>query len=246
MWVSFLIAVLALVFAAWLMAQVNRMAVIVYEWEHALLYVDGRFERQLPAGRHRVWPKGKRRRIEKVSAREQVLNSAQVDVLTADRYALRLSASVTYRIIDPRAVVENPPYERLYRAVNEALLTIAIGKSLDALVTERAALGEPLAALIAPKLPELELSATISAVTLPPEVRRMMTELERARMEGQVALERARGEQAALRSLANAARLLKGNPELMALRTLQAASPTGKGATLVLGQGALTLPASEG
>ena len=55
--------------------------------------------------------------------------------------------------------------------------------------------------------------------------------------EGLAALERARGEQAALRSLANAARLMRGNPELQALRTLQALSATpGRPApTLVLG-----------
>lgn len=84
-------------------------------------------------------------------------------------------------------------------------------------------------------------------LVLPAEVRRMVTELERARREGLVALERARGEQAALRSLANAARLLKGNPELHALRVLQAlASSPGKvPPTLVLGAGGL-LPLGGG
>lgn len=69
----------------------------------------------------------------------------------------------------------------------------------------------------------------------------MVTEVERARREGEAALECARGEQAALRSLANAARLLKGNPELHALRVLQAlaASPGKVPPTLVLGAGAL-------
>ena len=84
------------------------------------------------------------------------------------------------------------------------------------------------------------------AVVLPPEVRRLLTEVERAKLEGQASLERARGEQAALRSLANAARMLKGNPELMNLRVLQAMSgTTGRTQpTLVLGQGAL-LPISR-
>ena len=43
----------------------------------------------------------------------------------------------------------------------------------------------------------------------------------RARAEGHAALERARGESAALRNLANAARLMDGNPALMNLRLLQ-------------------------
>ena len=55
-------------------------------------------------------------------------------------------------------------------------------------------------------------------------------------MDSQAALERARGEHAALRALANAARMLKGNPELMNLRLLQVAERGGgKAPTLVLG-----------
>ena len=80
--------------------------------------------------------------------------------------------------------------------------------------------------------------AALGSVILPPELRRMTTEVERARLEGLAQLERSRGEQAALRSLANAARMLKDNPELMKLRMLQSVG-AGKGATLVLGESAL-------
>jgi hypothetical protein len=44
----------------------------------------------------------------------------------------------------------------------------------------------------------------------------------RARAEGRAALERARSESAALRNLANGARVLHDNPALMNLRILQA------------------------
>ena len=53
-----------------------------------------------------------------------------------------------------------------------------------------------------------------------------------ARAHGLAALERARGEVAATRALANAARMLTDNPGLLQLRTLQAVE-TG-GATVVL------------
>ena len=80
----------------------------------------------------------------------------------------------------------------------------------------------------------------LAGVVLPPELRRSVTEVERARIEGLAALERARGEHAALRSLANAARMLKDNPDLMNLRLLQAVGAAGKGATIMVGEGALT------
>jgi regulator of protease activity HflC (stomatin/prohibitin superfamily) len=91
-------------------------------------------------------------------------------------------------------------------------------------------------------------SAAIRDIILPAETRRLYSEFERARLEGLAALERARGEQAALRSLANSARMLKGNPELMNLRLLHAlAGQPGRPApTVVLGGGTGLLPVSAG
>jgi hypothetical protein len=58
----------------------------------------------------------------------------------------------------------------------------------------------------------------------------------KAKQEDQAALERARGESASLRNLANAARVLEGNPALMNLRLMQSlASAQNSGSTLVLG-----------
>lgn len=56
----------------------------------------------------------------------------------------------------------------------------------------------------------------------------------RAQKEGLAALERARGETAALRHLANAARMVEGNPALLQLRLIQAVGD-GSGNTVVLG-----------
>jgi hypothetical protein len=55
-----------------------------------------------------------------------------------------------------------------------------------------------------------------------------------ARHEGAAALERARGETAALRSLANAGRMVGDNPGLLSLRVVQELSARG-GNTVVLG-----------
>ena len=60
-----------------------------------------------------------------------------------------------------------------------------------------------------------------------------------ARHEGVAALERARGETAALRSLANAGRLVNDNPGVLSLRVVQELA-AGKGNTIVLGLGAGT------
>ncbi len=68
-----------------------------------------------------------------------------------------------------------------------------------------------------------------------------------SKQEGQAALERARGESAALRNLANASRLLEGNPALMNLRLLQSLSAAqGAGNTLVLGMPGGFVPLKNG
>jgi len=62
----------------------------------------------------------------------------------------------------------------------------------------------------------------------------VFSQVVRARHEGLAALERARGESAALRNLANAASLIEQRPALMQLRILQAIGQA-SGNTLVLG-----------
>ena len=82
-------------------------------------------------------------------------------------------------------------------------------------------------------------------VVLPGDLRRLLTGVEKARREGQAALERAHAEHAALRALANAARMLRNNPELQNLRLLQALGE-GKSASIVLGAPSGLVPLQPG
>jgi regulator of protease activity HflC (stomatin/prohibitin superfamily) len=77
---------------------------------------------------------------------------------------------------------------------------------------------------------------------LPGELRKAFAEVLKARQEGQAALERARGESAALRNLANAARLIEGQPALATLRFLQTLEASGAGQTLVMSDLTALLP----
>ena len=62
-----------------------------------------------------------------------------------------------------------------------------------------------------------------------------------AKKQGLAALEKARGEAAALRNLANAAKMIEGNPNLMQLRLVQALSEA-SGNTLILGMPTQSTP----
>jgi hypothetical protein len=73
------------------------------------------------------------------------------------------------------------------------------------------------------------------------EMKKAFAQVVKAQKEGQAALEKARGETAALRNLANAARIMDDNPNLLQLRALQALAESG-GNTLVLGLPGVSIP----
>jgi regulator of protease activity HflC (stomatin/prohibitin superfamily) len=54
----------------------------------------------------------------------------------------------------------------------------------------------------------------------PGEMKKVFAQVVKAQKEGQAALEKARGESAALRSLVSAARTMDDNPNLLQLRAL--------------------------
>lgn len=68
----------------------------------------------------------------------------------------------------------------------------------------------------------------------PGNLKQMFAQVVKARKEGQAALEKARGETAALRNLANAAKMIESHPNLLNLRLLQSVGES-SGNTLVLG-----------
>jgi len=77
---------------------------------------------------------------------------------------------------------------------------------------------------------------SVRDVSLPGELRRALLATATATQEGQAALERARGEVAATRALANAARTLAESPALLQLRTVQEAARSGSTVVLHVGE----------
>src|SRR5260370_21107736 len=77
-------------------------------------------------------------------------------------------------------------------------------------------------------------SVEVRDLMMPGDLKKIFAQEVQARKEGLAALERARGETAALRSLANAARLGQYNPALLQLRLLQTPAPS-SGNTVAVG-----------
>lgn len=214
-----------------------RHVFVVHDGTVGLLAQFGRHQTTLSPGRHVRWGRDYTLRV--VDLRSTLLQVPGQEVLTADHAQIKLSLLLTVRVTDPvRAVLEIDNYVvHLYAAAQSAVRLALAQLPLDELLARRFALGEGLRTELAAageKLGVAVESAELRDVMLPGELRKAYAEVLQARQAGQAALERARGENAALRSLANAARLIEQQPALGTLRFLQSMEQGGLQPTVVL------------
>lgn len=196
----------------------------VQEYERGLLYTNGRFVRTLEPGGY--WIVHPRSRVELVDMRRRLLAVAGQEVLSADNVGLKLSIAAAFEVATPdRAAHAVEDYSAaLYVAIQLAVRDAVASTEVEELLAAREAVGAAVREAVAPQAEEIGLrllALDVRDVMFPGELKRVFGEVVRARKEGQAALERARGETAALRSLANAARMVNDHPGLMGLRVLQ-------------------------
>lgn len=230
--------------------SLNKNAVTVYDYEIGVKYTDGKIVELVQPGFHRK--KDERTIIERIDMRENSLTVAGQEVLTKDNMPVRVTALVRWKVSDAlvyKRATANPS-TRLYETVQVFLRKRIGGADLDAILTDRTAIDRDAQSELAAELAGTGVEVIafdLRDVTLVGVAKQAYADLWRAQKEGLAALERARGEQAALRSLANAARMLKGNPELMNLRVLQALQgQQGKASpTVILGGAPGLVPVSK-
>ncbi|MFM1942081.1 MAG: hypothetical protein RI897_1063 [Verrucomicrobiota bacterium] len=219
----------------------------VREFECMLLYRFGKFVQQLGPGRQVRWGKGWG--WKKVDLRRRTLPVSGQEVLTSDGVAVKISLAVRFRVVDPlKAMHEDQDWMgQVYTCAQLALRKEVSAQTVEALLANRLDIGQQVLTQLNEQAAPLGIEiikTEVKDVMFPGEVKKVFTEVLRARQEGQAALERARGESAALRNLANAARLLENNPALQNLRLMQSISATGN--TLVMGVPAGFVPLRNG
>jgi len=219
--------------------------VTVYEFERGLRYRRGRFVATLPPGSH--WVARRTGAITKVDIRPQIVTVPGQELLTADGIGVKVSLVSRMEVADPAKAVNSVQNytANLYTLLQVALRQVVSSGSLEDLLAGRANAGPQVLAAVAE--PALEFGLKILAVDvrdimLPGDLKRIFAQELAARKEGLAALEKARGETAALRNLANAARLVEETPALLQLRILQHLGAS-SGNTVVLGEaGFLPVP----
>lgn len=221
--------------------------VTVGPWEQGLVFRHGRSAGVIGPGAHRRWRAGSSVRL--VDLRPWVIVVPTQEVPTADGATVKATVAGQARICDAATFVgaARDGEQALYLALQVALRELAATATLDDLLTRRAEMGDRLRAgvrgldALGMTVDHLELKD----VVLPAELKRARNDVLMARSQGAAALERARGETAALRSLANAARMAADTPALLQLRLLQQLEAS-TGHTVVIGSQGFAPAASTG
>lgn len=208
----------------------------INDWEKGLLYRHGRLDAVLDPGPVRRWGAGYTLRT--VDTRARVVTLPMQEIASADGAALKVTVAAHVRVVDPVAYVTGAQdaHQSLYLAIQIALRDVVTASNLDEVLAGRGELSNRLLASLEP-VDTIGLAVdrlAIKDIILPSELKKALAEVLIARAAGSASLERARGETAALRSLANAARMAADNPALVQLRLLQQLESS-KGHTIVIG-----------
>lgn len=217
-----------------------RRTATIWSFQEGVVFRHGKFVKVLPAGKHVLWGAGYE--VRKIEKNLRQLTVQSQEITTADKIPVKLSVVANYRVADSLKFVTEAqlPEQILYSAVQLALREMIGSESIDAVLEGKSGYGSRLKLSVIDAAASVGLqieSVDIRDVILGGELKKAYAGVLMARKEALAGLEKARGEAAALRTLANGARLFESNPQLLQLRYLQLLEDTRQSgsSTLVLG-----------
>jgi regulator of protease activity HflC (stomatin/prohibitin superfamily) len=206
---------------------------ILSEWERGVVLRLGRM-RPVPQGPGLIWIWWPIDRIMRISLRLITLDVPPQDAITRDNVSVRVNAVAYFRVMDPNRMVntiENANY--LYATSQLAQLTLrdVIGQvELDELLAQRDKVNARLQEILDEHTDPWGIKVSIvqvKAVDIPEEMRRAIAKQAEAERERRAKVIHAEGEAQASTRLAEAAKVLSGQPISVQLRYLQTLTEIG-------------------
>lgn len=198
--------------------------VVITAWERAVVLRDGAVARVEGAGRHR---RHSRESFRVLDVRPRLLIIPPQEVLTSDGLQVRVSLFLTVSVADAELWLTGSADvgSELHALAQRALRAVVAARTLDELLAARDSLTAELPSIreAAARFGAAIESFEVRDLTLPQELRAAYASTALAKAEGAAKLERARGDAAAVRSLANTAQVLEAHPSLLQLRALESA-----------------------
>jgi regulator of protease activity HflC (stomatin/prohibitin superfamily) len=194
--------------------------------------LDGRFSHVLPPGKYAFSKNMAKVMLVPVDLHETMPDIGGQQIMTADKVTLRLNAVATYRVADAHKALSaaDDARQALYREAQLALRAVVGARELDQFLADKDAVARELEAIVRQRVAALGLevlSVGIRDVILPGDMKDLMNKVTKAKKAAQAKkaaeanLIVRREETAAMRSQANTAEVLEGNPTLMRLRELE-------------------------
>lgn len=222
--------------------------VTVPEGSIGLRFVDGLIDAMLPPGKHAAWTVQHDVNFVCIDLRERIVAITGQDVMTKDKVTLRMNASVTMRVADAKrvATASKDAEAALYLATQLALRDAVAAASVEQLLAQRELLSDAMLPVLRARADELGLAVVdvgVKDLILPGEMRSLFNRVIEAQKEAEANVIARREETAAVRSMAQTAKVLQENPLLVRLKELEAYKElAAKVGTLhvVMGEGAMS------
>jgi hypothetical protein len=198
---------------------------VLWEYERGVVFRLGKLKQAKGPGLVFIWPFGLER-LRKMDLRIIALDIPPQDTITKDNVSCTVNAVVYFRVADPvKAVVEIQDYFFATSQLAQTTLRSVIGQSeLDELLAEREQINEDVRRIIDGGTDKWGIDVTsveIKDIDLPQEMKRAMAKQAEAERERRAKVISAEGEYQASKRLAQAARIMSGDPASLQLRFLQ-------------------------
>jgi len=230
------IIIAALMFAVALVVTKFFKTITIFEYERGVKFHNGKFREIVGPGKYNYFAMSTR--IDVFDMRPAILQLNGQELLSADQITVKISLAVKYQILDPKALISDYQdfQDYLYTNTQFKLREVISSIEMDKLLENRQSISENIKTYLVDdkSLADLSiLSVDLKDFMLSAELKKAYLEVIKAKKEALSLLEKARGETATLRSLANTAKMLENNPELAKLRLIQTIE-TSKGNTFMI------------
>ena len=198
----------------------------IEEGKRGLVFIDGRFEREVGAGTYGFWTAIATPRIEVLEMRRQTVDVPGQEILTKDKVTLRVNVSAVYEIVNAvtaRSGLKDVN-DHLYRTLQIAVRQTLGKRTLEEVLAEKADIDETVSAEVRREMEGYGVrmgAIALKDIILPGDIRDILNQVVTAEKQAQANLIRRREETAATRSLLNTAKLMEGNPLLVRMKELE-------------------------
>ncbi|MBU3655648.1 MAG: slipin family protein [Alphaproteobacteria bacterium] len=202
-------------------------SITIYDFQKGLLYRKGAFIKILGAGKH--YYRKSSSVIHVIDTRKTLVNLPGQEILTKDNVNIKITLVGFYELTDPaKAKHQSEDFvTEFYNHAQIMLRNLVGGFTIDELLEKKGEIDAQLLTAISDKANDLGLTVStlsVKDIMLPANLKKAFSGILEAQKEAQRQLEKARGEQAVLRNLANSSSMYESNPKLLQARLVQALS----------------------